>query len=147
MKNSLTRNLQKLDRVRKLYKRFFSASWTFSITRFLTFFRKTDFFNSHRIYQHLSGPEWPGPSAEMVLVRRERTAARFGNADEIRAPYPLPFLFVAQCLHRIDSRGAIRRYDAGKQGNENKQYGNRQERRRIRGFHFVNETRYSTAEC
>ena len=50
LKNSLTRNLQKLDRVRKLDKRFFSVSWTFSITRFLTFFRKTDFFNSHRDY-------------------------------------------------------------------------------------------------
>ena len=45
MKNSITRNLQELDRVRKLYKRFFRVSWTFSITRFLTFFRKTDFFN------------------------------------------------------------------------------------------------------
>ena len=51
LKNSLTGNLQKLDRVRKLYKRFFRVSWTFSITRFSTFFRKTDFFNSHRIYQ------------------------------------------------------------------------------------------------
>jgi hypothetical protein len=48
LKNSLTQNLQKLDRVRKLYKRFFLVSWTFSITRFSTFFRKTDFFNSHR---------------------------------------------------------------------------------------------------
>jgi hypothetical protein len=45
LKNSLTRNLQKLDRVRKLYKRFSPVSWTFSITRFSTFFRKTDFFN------------------------------------------------------------------------------------------------------
>jgi hypothetical protein len=53
LKNSLTRNLKKLDRVRKLYKRFFPVSWTFSITRFSTFFRKTDFFNSHRIYQQL----------------------------------------------------------------------------------------------
>jgi len=40
--------LQKLDRIRKLYN-----SWTFSIIRFSTFFRKTNFFNSHRIYQHL----------------------------------------------------------------------------------------------
>ena len=60
LKNSLTRNLQKLDRVRKLYKRFFSASWTFSITRFLTFFRKTDFFNSHRDYHYLSRFEIAG---------------------------------------------------------------------------------------
>jgi hypothetical protein len=44
----------KLDRVRKLYKRFFPVSWTFSITRFSTFFRKTDFFNSHKDYHHLS---------------------------------------------------------------------------------------------
>jgi hypothetical protein len=36
-------NLQKLDRVRKLYKRFFSVSWTFSITRFLTFSEKPTF--------------------------------------------------------------------------------------------------------
>ena len=54
LKNSLARNLQKFDRVRKLYKRFFSACWTFSITRFSAFFRKPDFFNSHRISQHLS---------------------------------------------------------------------------------------------
>jgi hypothetical protein len=54
LKNSLTRNLQKLDRIRKLYKRFFPVSWTFSITRFSTFFRKTDFFNSHSSYHHLS---------------------------------------------------------------------------------------------
>jgi hypothetical protein len=44
-----------LDRVRKLYKRFFPVSWTFSITRFSTFFRKTEFFNSHPCYQQLSG--------------------------------------------------------------------------------------------
>jgi hypothetical protein len=43
-----------LLRVRRLYKRFFSVAWTFSITRFSTFFRKTDFFNSHRISQRLS---------------------------------------------------------------------------------------------
>src|SRR5260370_30724002 len=96
-----------------------------------------------RIYQHLSGPEWPGPSAEMVLVRREKTAARFGNADKIRAPYPLPFLFVAQRLHRIDSRCAIRRYDAGENCNKDKQCRNRQDLRRIRGVPLVNETRYS----
>src|SRR5580700_12071168 len=54
LKNSPTRNLQKLDRVRKLYKRFFPVSWTFSITRFLTFLRKTEFFNSHSSSHHLS---------------------------------------------------------------------------------------------
>jgi hypothetical protein len=46
--------LQKLDRVRKLYKRFFPVSWTFSITRFSTFFRKTEFFNSHACYRQLT---------------------------------------------------------------------------------------------
>jgi hypothetical protein len=69
LKNSLTSISQKLLRVRKLYKRFSPVSWTLLITRFLTFFGKTDFFNSHgdyheshfeidggkRIYRHLSG--------------------------------------------------------------------------------------------
>jgi hypothetical protein len=55
VKNSLTRNLQKLDRVRTLYKRFSPVSWTFSITRFSTFFRKPYFFNSHRISRHYPG--------------------------------------------------------------------------------------------
>ena len=35
--------------VRTGYKRFFSVSLTFSITRFSTFSIKTEFFNSHRI--------------------------------------------------------------------------------------------------
>jgi hypothetical protein len=48
LKNSLTSISQKLLRVRKLYKRFSPVSWTLLITRFLTFFGKTDFFNSHR---------------------------------------------------------------------------------------------------
>jgi hypothetical protein len=43
LKNSLTRNLQKLDRVRKLYKRFFPVSWTFSITDFRLFSEKPSF--------------------------------------------------------------------------------------------------------
>ena len=50
LKNSLIKNSKKLLRVRNLYKRFFSASWTFSIIRFSTFFRKTDFFNSHILF-------------------------------------------------------------------------------------------------
>ena len=49
MKNSLATNSQKLLRVRKLYKRFSPVFETFSITRFSTFFRKTDFFNSHNL--------------------------------------------------------------------------------------------------
>ena len=55
LNNSLATNSQKLLRVRKLYKRLFPVSWTFSITRFSTFIRKTEFFNSHKISQHLSG--------------------------------------------------------------------------------------------
>jgi hypothetical protein len=54
LKNSLNRNLQKSDRVRKPYKRFFSVFWTFSIARFSTFFRKTEFFNSHSSSHHVS---------------------------------------------------------------------------------------------
>ena len=57
LKNSLTSISQKLLRVRKLYKRFFTIAWTFSITRLSTFFRKTDFFNSHRDYHQLSQSE------------------------------------------------------------------------------------------
>ena len=57
LKNSLTAISQKLLRVRKLYERFVRVSWTFSITRLLTFFRKTDFFNSHRDYHYLSQNE------------------------------------------------------------------------------------------
>ena len=45
LKNSLTSISQKLLRVSKLYKRFPPVARTFSITRFSTFFRKTDFFN------------------------------------------------------------------------------------------------------
>ncbi|MGA8307289.1 MAG: hypothetical protein WB723_16565, partial [Candidatus Acidiferrales bacterium] len=45
---------------RKLYKRFFSVTWTFSITRFSTFFRKTDFFNSHSSSHQLSENEKGG---------------------------------------------------------------------------------------
>jgi hypothetical protein len=59
-------------------KRFFRVSWTFCTTRFLTFLRKSEFFNSQgdyhhyllisrkcakRISQHLSGLDllrWPG---------------------------------------------------------------------------------------
>ena len=66
MKNSLATNSQKLLRVRKLYKRFSPVFETFSITRFSTFFRKTDFFNSHRISQHLFGPSRPSASAKLV---------------------------------------------------------------------------------
>jgi len=44
----------KLLRVRKLYKRFFPVSWTFSITRFSTIIRKTDFFNSQPCSRQLS---------------------------------------------------------------------------------------------
>ena len=43
LKNSLIRNLKKLDRVRKLYKRFFSVSWTFSIIQISTFFEEPSF--------------------------------------------------------------------------------------------------------
>jgi hypothetical protein len=43
LKNSLTSISQKLLRIRKLYKRFFPVSWTFSITRFLTFSGKPSF--------------------------------------------------------------------------------------------------------
>jgi hypothetical protein len=50
LKNSLATKSQKLLRVRKLYKRFSPVSWTFSITRFSTIIRKTDFFNNHRDY-------------------------------------------------------------------------------------------------
>ena len=60
LKNSLTSISQKLLRVRKLYKRFLSVAWTFSITRFSTFFRKTDFVNSHPSSHNLSQIEIAG---------------------------------------------------------------------------------------
>jgi hypothetical protein len=57
LKNSLFGNPQKSDRVRKLYERFSHLAQTFSITRILAFLKKGEFFNSHRIYRHLSMPE------------------------------------------------------------------------------------------
>src|SRR5580700_2713567 len=54
LKNSLATISQKLLRVRKLYKRFFRVSWTFSITPISAFLRKCEFFNSHRDYHQLS---------------------------------------------------------------------------------------------
>ena len=99
LKNSLTRNLQKLDRVRKLYKRFFSVSWTFSITRFLTFFRKTDFFNSHTSSHHLSQREIGSDNpCSRHLSRSRRKRAKDNNfltAPSLLAVLPSTF---AQCL-------------------------------------------------
>ena len=68
LKNSLTSISQKLLRIRKLYKRFFPVSWTFSITRFSTFFKKTDFFNSHKISRHLFRFKDPWPSDFITLL-------------------------------------------------------------------------------
>ena len=65
VEKSLTRNLQKLDRVRKLCKRFFSVSWTFSITRFPNFSEKPTFYNSHSSsHQPSQNGQWtPGRAA------------------------------------------------------------------------------------
>ena len=60
LKNSFARDLQKLDRGRKLYKRVSQLSQTFAISQFSIFFRKptfataTGFINTY--------PEWNVPA-------------------------------------------------------------------------------------
>jgi hypothetical protein len=51
LKDSLSRNLQKLDRVRMPYKRFSLIAWTFSIPQFWPSSGKNEFFNSHAYLQ------------------------------------------------------------------------------------------------
>jgi hypothetical protein len=53
LKNSLPGNPQKSDRVGKLYERFFHIAKAFSVTQISAFFRKNEFFNTHRVSHHL----------------------------------------------------------------------------------------------